>query len=562
VFNLVGNVARLILLTALGWSLASAAAIAQFTTIRNIPPEPNIGSNQSIGSNTQLNLSDGGSIGTSFTAGATDGSSTNIEVNVTGGFVGFRFQAFNSTVNISGGAVSNQFWAFLSAVNISGGSVASGFEAHVASTVNITGGTIGSDFEVRNGTVNISAGRIGGGFEAHDSAVSISGGTMGEFFQAFDNCAVTIFGGEFRSDGVLIDGLDNVGDMLLFSQSGAKALTGTLADGSPFAFGVLDSISHGPVTLQVAALPAIGPASIAVPNDPAPTGIRGDQTLTVQEGGVVGHDFVAGWGSRVNVRGGEMGGNFEAAGATVHIEGGVVGHSMDVMGGSTVIVSGGSVGAGLYAYPGSAVFVSAGSIGDAFQAMGGSIVKISGGAVGEGFNAEAGSDVTISGGNINAGFFADEGSSTNLVGSRFFLDGVDITESLIMNSPWTVTQREVTLAGAFADGTPFSFKLNSIISESPGVFDPNALLTITRVIPGDFNGDARVDAADYVVWRRGLGTIYTQAHYDLWRVHFGESGISATGTLPSAAVPEPARWFTPILSLGMLWSWRLKRPLE
>ena len=63
-------------------------------------------------------------------------------------------------------------------------------------------------------------------------------------------------------------------------------------------------------------------------------------------------------------------------------------------------------------------------------------------------------------------------------------------------------------------------------------------------LPGDFNADGEVDAADYVVWRKGLGTTYTQADYDVWRTHFGQTAGSGSA-LPSAeslsaAVPEPA----------------------
>jgi hypothetical protein len=61
---------------------------------------------------------------------------------------------------------------------------------------------------------------------------------------------------------------------------------------------------------------------------------------------------------------------------------------------------------------------------------------------------------------------------------------------------------------------------------------------------GDFNQDGSVDAADYVVWRKGLGTTYTQADYDRWRAHFdevaprGAIAIQADALLP--AVPEPS----------------------
>jgi hypothetical protein len=67
--------------------------------------------------------------------------------------------------------------------------------------------------------------------------------------------------------------------------------------------------------------------------------------------------------------------------------------------------------------------------------------------------------------------------------------------------------------------------------------------------PGDFNHDGTVDAADYVVWRNGLGTMFYQNAYGVWRAHFGiplgpDSGsagypLGASAESLSAAVPEP-----------------------
>ncbi len=60
-------------------------------------------------------------------------------------------------------------------------------------------------------------------------------------------------------------------------------------------------------------------------------------------------------------------------------------------------------------------------------------------------------------------------------------------------------------------------------------------------LPGDFNGDGTVNAADYVVWRKSAGT---QAGYDAWRAHFGQTNgsgaASSLATENSLAVPEPA----------------------
>jgi hypothetical protein len=69
------------------------------------------------------------------------------------------------------------------------------------------------------------------------------------------------------------------------------------------------------------------------------------------------------------------------------------------------------------------------------------------------------------------------------------------------------------------------------------------ILSVT--LPGDFNGNGIVDAVDYVVWRKGLGTTYTQNDYNVWRAHFGQTagagaGSGVTTGLPDSAVPEPA----------------------
>ncbi len=82
--------------------------------------------------------------------------------------------------------------------------------------------------------------------------------------------------------------------------------------------------------------------------------------------------------------------------------------------------------------------------------------------------------------------------------------------------------------------------------------------------PGDYNGDGRVDAADYTVWRDSLGrtgtnlaadgdnnNIVNQNDYSIWRTNFGETlGGSLAGT--SVAVPEPAGLAIAVLLLALL----------
>ena len=96
-------VQRFALLIFLAVSLSSTAR-GQFDTIINVPSDE---APEDIGSNTQLNLFDSGSLPRSFDADDESGASSNIEVNISGGTVGSNFNANGgSTVNIDGGTVT------------------------------------------------------------------------------------------------------------------------------------------------------------------------------------------------------------------------------------------------------------------------------------------------------------------------------------------------------------------------------------------------------------------------------------------------------------------------
>jgi hypothetical protein len=77
-------------------------------------------------------------------------------------------------------------------------------------------------------------------------------------------------------------------------------------------------------------------------------------------------------------------------------------------------------------------------------------------------------------------------------------------------------------------------------------FDVN----ISVSLPGDFNFDGSVDAADYVVWRKTDGS---QAGYNLWRANFGRvASGSGTAESSAAAVPEPATHLILFLGLSLI----------
>jgi T5SS/PEP-CTERM-associated repeat protein len=73
-------------------------------------------------------------------------------------------------------------------------------------------------------------------------------------------------------------------------------------------------------------------------------------------------------------------------------------------------------------------------------------------------------------------------------------------------------------------------------------YGPNAV-SLTVTLPGDFNGDFIIDAADYVVWRKNGGP---PGEYETWRTNFGRTaGDGSAAPLGShSQVPEPASFVT------------------
>jgi hypothetical protein len=377
---------------------------------------------------------------------------------------------------------------------------------------------------VDGGTLNMSGGAMGNDVASYGAGtVNISGGTLGDRFQGWG--ITRISAGEFRLDGVPVSGLDYGGAEKAIDSPTGSVLSGTLADGTPFAFSPADGdrFAVGMLRLQRWDPPVSGPATIHLPGGSVPLGLRAQQTLVVGPAGKVSDNFNAGWGSVVTISGGEIGNNFEAVGAQVTIAGGKVGDNFDAFYGSVVNISGGTIGNFLEAHRGSIVNITGGVVGSAITADGGSVLNISGGL----------------GGYPNYNFGAAAGSEVHLFGYSFFLDGVAIA-NLVPGMALPIAARNVALSGTLADGSAFTFYLDTFAYSNS--FSLDALLTVTSVLYGDYNGDGIVDTSDYVVWRRGLETVYSQNDYNVWRANFGKTSSGAgrgSGTIANAAVPEP-----------------------
>jgi hypothetical protein len=86
---------------------------------------------------------------------------------------------------------------------------------------------------------------------------------------------------------------------------------------------------------------------------------------------------------------------------------------------------------------------------------------------------------------------------------------------------------------------------NGFVLAGPAAGSFSLIVNSTSVIlqaiglPGDYNNNGIVDAADYVLWRKGLGTTSTPNDYNVWRANFGHTAGSGSGATASSAVPEP-----------------------
>jgi hypothetical protein len=100
---------------------------------------------------------------------------------------------------------------------------------------------------------------------------------------------------------------------------------------------------------------------------------------------------------------------------------------------------------------------------------------------------------------------------------------------------WYPEARPVSGLGVWEGGRYGLFDQNGNLLPAASVFEE----FIDPALPGDFNGDGTVDAADYVVWRKNGGT---PEEYATWRANFGQTAGGGADVEPgaNAGVPEPA----------------------
>jgi hypothetical protein len=89
-------------------------------------------------------------------------------------------------------------------------------------------------------------------------------------------------------------------------------------------------------------------------------------------------------------------------------------------------------------------------------------------------------------------------------------------------------------------------------SEGPG---GRPIHYFDRLPHGDFNHNGTVEAADYVAWRKGLGSFYLAGDFTTWRANYAKSAPGAGVGSDLVAVPEPGTWVLVIVQLATLFLW-------
>ncbi|TWT85668.1 hypothetical protein Pla123a_04750 [Posidoniimonas polymericola] len=477
-----------------------------------------------------------------FVAGSPDGTSTNIEVNLYGGRLSRTFSAnAGSVVNFIDGEYSTSFMSFNagsellvsggtsmfddtgprvnaysgSRVEISGGAMRSSIYAMQDSRVTVFGGETAYVSAEANSEIEISGGMVFGLMAEPDSNVTIRGGNFGFAFMASAGSNVEFIGGEYKHNGTAFTETE-------ISLSDGDLFTGVFADGSPFIFTSENSDALSGVKLTQHSLPPpdFNPILVDTANPSMVSGLRAGQSMTLGTGGVLNR-------------------NFAIVDASLDIDGGTLGKTSEAIG--------------------STINLRSGRISEVFQAYEDSIINVSGGVVEQFFFAQPGSTVNISGGQISSAFFPAARSEINVTGLAFLVNGEPLP-GLTPDLPFLLSKRNVNLSGILSDGTHFSFDLNAD-GQAPFQFSPDAKLTLALVapLPGDYNADGVVDAADYSVWRDNrdapAGTLPNDpsgepigaAQLVAWRANYG-AGLS---TPAAASVPEPGNLLAMLVVVGL-----------
>ncbi len=122
------------------------------------------------------------------------------------------------------------------------------------------------------------------------------------------------------------------------------------------------------------------------------------------------------------------------------------------------------------------------------------------------------------------------------------VDNLDVVGS--GTGPWIIATYGGMLTGMF-DNVTSGYSVNY---DSPG-----EIILDVATLQGDYNHDQKVDAADYVLWRKDpANNGGSPDGYDAWRQNFGSSSGGGAAISSGAAVPEPVTMLLLLAAVAVL----------
>jgi len=134
--------------------------------------------------------------------------------------------------------------------------------------------------------------------------------------------------------------------------------------------------------------------------------------------------------------------------------------------------------------------------------------------------------------------------ANGLVEVATFVDNIELLRDSI---------KETDTNYSFLQPVPFTYNYIAFRNGGTATVDFDYVIDNVRVetfsagVQGDYNNDGTVNAADYVVWRKGTGVLanevadpgtFSAADYTEWRARFGNPAGSGA-SLDGSAIPEP-----------------------
>jgi autotransporter-associated beta strand protein len=146
---------------------------------------------------------------------------------------------------------------------------------------------------------------------------------------------------------------------------------------------------------------------------------------------------------------------------------------------------------------------------------------------------------------------------------------VGLSNNAVLNLGAGVNERVgfLSLDNVFQPNTTYGSSQSNAVVKLDFYFSGTGILTVgPSILPGDYNDDGIVNAADYVTWRKNVGqpsqtlpndttgVIIGDAQYNLWRSNFGSTTPAPGGgsVVSSTAVPESSSLGLLILGLAAL----------